>query len=162
MAINYPEVGYVQGQSYIASILSKYVTPQDIFLIMVSLFENYGMKEQFLPGFPGLKKDFYILIRLQKKYLPKLYERFVEMEYIPHIYATEWFLTLFAKFPKDVVLRIWDIYFVEGRSTLFRFALAIMNLNEIELLKPDTGNFHCILLDRKQIKKDELLSTALK
>ena len=116
-----------------------------------------------MPGFPGLKKDFYILVRLQKKYLPTLYERFVEMDYIPHIYATEWFLTLFGKFPREVVLRIWDIYFVEGKLAIFRFALAIMKLNEKELLKPDTGFFHSILNDfRKNVKLNEILSVGLK
>ena len=40
---------------------------------------------------------------------------------------------MFAKFPDEVVTRIWDIYFVEGRKTLFRCALAIFKLNEKDL-----------------------------
>ena len=51
------------------------------------------------------------------------------------MYATEWFLNLFANFPFEVVVRIWDIYITEGRKTKFRIALALLKLNEKALLK---------------------------
>lgn len=60
-----------------------------------------------------------------------MYKKFNEMHYVPQIYASQWFLTLFSVyFPFEVVVRIWDIYLVEGRKTIFRFALAIMKINE--------------------------------
>ena len=40
-------------------------------------------------------------------------------------------------FPKPIVVRIWDVYLVEGRKTIFRVALAIMKCNEKALLKCD-------------------------
>ena len=47
-------------------------------------------------------------------------------------------MTLFAVyFPIDVVVRIWDIFMVEGRKTIFRLCLAILKINEQALLKSD-------------------------
>lgn len=44
-------------------------------------------------------------------------------------------MTLFASyFPLDVVLRIWDVYFTEGRKTIIRVSLAILKINEQKLL----------------------------
>ena len=51
------------------------------------------------------------------------------------MYASRWFMTLFADyFPIQVVVRILDIYLMEGRKILFRIALAIFKLLEKELL----------------------------
>jgi TBC1 domain family member 10 len=45
-------------------------------------------------------------------------------------------MTIFAcYFSTEVVARIWDVYFVEGRKTIFRISLAILKINEKELLE---------------------------
>lgn len=49
---------------YLSATLMTYTTPEDSFSIMVSIFDDYKLKEQFLPGMPGLEKDFYILLSL--------------------------------------------------------------------------------------------------
>lgn len=41
-------------------------------------------------------------------------------------YATRWYQTLFSEFPRELVLRIWDILFFEGVKILFRVAMAIL------------------------------------
>ena len=70
--------------------------------------------------------------------MPALYERFKELNYTPAMYCQPWFLTLFSDyFPQEVVVRIWDIYFQEGRKTIFRFAIALLKINEEELLNAD-------------------------
>ena len=83
LAIHFPEVGYVQGMSYLAATLMKYTTPENSFFIMISLFDDYGVKEQFLPGMMGANKNFYVLLSLQKKYLPAIYRKFSEEGFLP-------------------------------------------------------------------------------
>ena len=47
-------------------------------------------------------------------------------------------MTMFAtQMPLELTLRIWDIFFIEGNKILFRIGLAIMKINEKELLKAD-------------------------
>ena len=45
LAIHFPEVGYVQGMSYLAATLMKYTTPENSLMIMISLFNEYGIKD---------------------------------------------------------------------------------------------------------------------
>ena len=67
----------------LCGVLMTYTTPEDAFAIMVSLFMNYSLKENFLPGLRGLEKNFYIMLSLQKKYLPKLFNKLNEIDFSP-------------------------------------------------------------------------------
>ena len=70
--------------------------------------------------------------------MPALFKKLKEFNYVPVMYAQPWFLTLYSGFFKlELVSRIWDIFLVEGKKTIFRIALAILKLNEEELLKAD-------------------------
>ena len=69
--------------NYIASTLMKYTTPENSFMIMISLFEEYNIKEWFKPGMQGLKKDFYVLLSLLKKYMPALFQKLKDNNYLP-------------------------------------------------------------------------------
>ena len=53
--------------------LMTYTTPEETFAITVSLFKNYHIHDSFLPGLPGLEKNFYIMLSLQKKYMPRIF-----------------------------------------------------------------------------------------
>lgn len=52
------------------------------------------------------------------------------------MYASKWFMTLFSDyFPMNIVVRILDIYLMEGRKIIFRLTLAIFKLCEKEMMK---------------------------
>ena len=61
-------------------------------------------------------------------------------------------------------VRIWDIFLVEGRKTIFRFALAILKVNQNDLLSTDDmGEFYSVLGDYKEnAEVEELVSVATK
>ena len=47
-------------------------------------------------------------------------------------------MTLFSvSLPIQVVVRIWDVYFIEGSKTIYRVAIAILKINEKELMKAE-------------------------
>ena len=73
LALWHPSTGYVQGMNSLCGTLMTYTTPEDAFAITVSLFANYGLHDTFLPGLPGLEKNFYIMLSLLKKYMPRLF-----------------------------------------------------------------------------------------
>lgn len=73
LVIHYPELGYLQGMNYLAGTLMRFTNPQDSLMILISMFEQYGLMGYFEPNLTGLKKDFYIFLCLQKKYMPRLY-----------------------------------------------------------------------------------------
>ena len=58
-------------------------------------------------------------------------------------------MTLFTEFNKEVVARIWDIYMLEGRKTIFSFILAILKVNEAKLIAASEEVIMNILADYK-------------
>lgn len=78
------------------------------------------------------------------------------------MYSSHWFLTLFSNyFEIEIVLRIWDIYFVEGRKTIFRIALAILKVNEIKLMESDMSGMFGVLKEyKKKANLEELFEIA--
>ena len=80
--------------------------------------------------------------------MPALFKKLKDFNYVPSMYAQPWFLTLFAGFfSLELVSRIWDIFLVEGKKTIFRIALAILKINENALLKADECRIYTVLSD---------------
>jgi hypothetical protein len=79
------------------------------------------------------------------------------------MYASQWFLTLYAiYFNIDVVVRIWDIYLVEGKKTLFRIALSILKLCEKRLMQAELGDMFIIFREfRTSVDKELLIKQSL-
>lgn len=87
---------------------------------------------------------------------------------MPPIYATQWFMTIFStNMPIELTLRIWDIFFIEGKKILYRVALAIFKILEKELLESDfeglnrkikefVGDTSYITPKKKEEEKDEI------
>jgi hypothetical protein len=121
---------------FMAAVLLTYMDMEDAFTCLVGILRGYQMREMFLRGMPGLYKTFYIHLSLMKKYLPKLFHHLNDMNFLPQTYCSQWFMTIFSvNFPFPCIVRIWDIFMVEGRKILFRIALAIFKLNEKALLQ---------------------------
>ena len=54
------------------------------------------------------------------------------------MYASPWFLTMFASvLSLNVVFRIMDIFFVEGREIVFRVGLALLEHSHDKLMQLD-------------------------
>ena len=68
-----------------------------------------------------------------------MFAKFTEIDFSPQMYASRWFMTLFSDyFPINIVVRILDIFLMEGRKILFRIALAIFKILEKDLMtSPD-------------------------
>jgi hypothetical protein len=95
--------------------------------------------------------------------MPKLFAHMIEVGFIPQMYASQWFLTLFAVyFEMDVVVRIWDILLVEGRKTIFRVGLAILKVLEKKLMGAELGDMFIIFREfRSEVKIEALLKAAM-
>ena len=125
------EIGYVQGMSFLVALFLIYMDEESTFFMLDSVMNKYGMKGIYLPGFPDLKKKFYVLLNLEKKFLPKIYEVFKRDNILPSLYSSEWFLCLFTKDLKfKYVVRIFDVFLLEGFKVIYRFALAFLKLRE--------------------------------
>ncbi|KAL4979150.1 rab-GTPase-TBC domain-containing protein [Aspergillus desertorum] len=129
-------VGYAQGMNFIVMPLLFNMDEAEAFTLLVKLMNQYGLREMFIQDMPGLHRSLYIFERLLEDLEPALYCHLRRRGVHPQLYATQWFLTLFAyRFPLQLVLRIYDLILEEGlESTILKFALAIMRRNADALL----------------------------
>ncbi|KAF4771222.1 hypothetical protein HAV15_012520 [Penicillium sp. str.  len=130
-------VGYAQGMNFIAMPLLFNMDEVDAFAMMVKLMNKYSLRDMFIQDMPGLHRSLYQFERLLEDLEPALYCHLRRRGVPPQLYATQWFLTLFAyRFPLQLVLRIYDLIFEEGlETTILKFGVAIMQRNADALLE---------------------------
>ena len=143
-------IGYVQGMGYLVGLFLIYMNEESSFYLLHSLIKNYELEGIYKPGFPDLKKKFYVLLNLEKKFIPKIYEVLKRDEIYPSIYASEWFICLFSKDLKiNVLVRIIDTFLFEGFKVIYRFALAFLKMKEKQFIKGKPGIVYTMEIIKK-------------
>ena len=160
-----PDIGYVQGLSYIAGTL---LLQMDKFSSFVC-FMNIILSPNILPFYRldenNIKKRLDLFNEIFKTNLPKLYSHFKENEIFPEHYLLEWFMTLFTRnLNIELALRIWDIYMIEGIFVIYKTAIVIFNLDEKKLLNMDFGDIMDFLknLDKNNYDEDKFVDEIYK
>jgi hypothetical protein len=97
---------------------------------------KYGLRDLFVQDMPGLHLHLYQFERLLEDLEPALYCHLNRRDVKPQLYATQWFLTLFAyRFPLQLVLRIYDLILSEGlEGAILKFGIVLMQKNAETLL----------------------------
>ncbi|XP_046837538.1 rab GTPase-activating protein 1-like isoform X2 [Vespa crabro] len=132
------EVGYCQGLSFLVASLLLHMPEEQAFCVLVRLMYDYGLRDLYKDRFDNLHMRFYQLNRLIEDQLPELYKHFCDRGVETHMFAAQWFLTLFtARFPLYLVFHILDVFLLQGLDTLFQVALALLMLCKKELLQLD-------------------------
>ncbi|XP_063972215.1 rab GTPase-activating protein 1-like isoform X2 [Diachasmimorpha longicaudata] len=132
------EVGYCQGLSFLVASLLLHMPEEQAFCVLVKLMYNYGLRDLYKDRFDNLHMRFYQLNRLIEDQLPELYKHFFDLGVETHMFAAQWFLTLFtARFPLYLVFHILDVFLLQGLDTIFQVALALLTLCKKELLQQD-------------------------
>ncbi|XP_068950999.1 EVI5-like protein isoform X8 [Petaurus breviceps papuanus] len=76
--------------------------------------------------------------KLLKEQLPDLNIHFRSQSFHTSMYASSWFLTLFlTTFPLPIATRVFDIFMYEGLEIVFRVGLALLQVNQMELMQLD-------------------------
>jgi hypothetical protein len=144
------EVGYAQGMNFLVMPLLFNMPEEEAFCLLVRLMNHYHLRDAFLEGMPGLHMQLYQFERLLEDLEPALYCHLHRRGISSHLYATQWFLTLFSyRFPLQLVLRIYDLIFSEGLSAILRFGIVLMQKNAATLLAMnDMAQLSTYLRDR--------------
>ena len=131
-------VGYVQGMGFITGVLLLYMCEEDAFWILVALMKGYRhepMEGMYQEGLPLLNKYLYQMEGLLES-LPKLKNHFEEQNIVPTLFCSQWFLTVFAyNLPFQMLLRVWDMFLMEGMKVVFKVGLELLAVAEEELLQ---------------------------
>ncbi|XP_037104526.1 rab GTPase-activating protein 1-like isoform X1 [Syngnathus acus] len=132
------EIGYCQGQSFLAAVLLLHMPEEQAFCVLVKIMFEYGLRALYKNNFEDLHCKFFQLEKLMQEQLPDLWSHFQVLNLEAHMYASQWFLTLFtAKFPLCMVFHITDLLLCEGLNIIFNVALALLKTSKEDLLQAD-------------------------
>ncbi|KAM4721611.1 ecotropic viral integration site 5 protein homolog isoform 2-T2 [Rhinophrynus dorsalis] len=132
------EVGYCQGSAFIVGLLLMQMPEEEAFCVFVKLMQDYRLRELFKPSMAELGLCMYQFECMIQEQLPELYVHFQAQSFHTSMYASSWFLTIFlTSFPLPIATRIFDIFMSEGLEIVFRAGLAVLQMNQVELMQLD-------------------------
>ncbi|XP_061235252.1 ecotropic viral integration site 5 protein homolog isoform X5 [Neopsephotus bourkii] len=132
------EVGYCQGSAFIVGLLLMQMPEEEAFCVFVKLMQDYRLRELFKPSMAELGLCMYQFECMIQEHLPELYVHFQSQSFHTSMYASSWFLTIFlTTFPLPIATRVFDIFMSEGLEIVFRVGLAVLQMNQAELLQLD-------------------------
>ncbi|XP_051883208.1 TBC1 domain family member 12 isoform X1 [Pristis pectinata] len=133
-----PDVGYVQGMSFVAAVLILNLEEADAFIAFANLLNKPCQLAFFRVDHDMMLKYFASFEVFFEENLPKLFTHFMKNNLTPDIYLIDWIFTLYSKsLPLDLACRVWDVFCRDGEEFLFRTALGILKLYEDILVQMD-------------------------
>jgi hypothetical protein len=136
--ISRPDIGYIQGLSFIAGILLLNMDKFKAFISLMNLILNpimlpfYKMNNELIQQRLKLFKQVFYFN------LPELCEHSDELGMLPENYFLTWNMTLFTH---DVNLelanRIWDVFMIEGVKAIYSASIVFLSHFEEKLMNMD-------------------------
>ncbi|KAK1347154.1 hypothetical protein LUQ84_003344 [Hamiltosporidium tvaerminnensis] len=105
------------------------------FEMLTSIISNNNLHSLFDKTLSKLNLILEIQIYIFKKNIPNIYKHMSYNKIEPSLYIYGWYLTLFTRFPIQLVLRIWDIFLFYGFPILLVSASSILKEHEILILE---------------------------
>ena len=143
--------------NFIVALCLLVMEPEETFWTLVAITETYSGSDYFDQNLSGAQADQETLKDLIHEKLPSLYAHLRSLDIDLTTVSLNWFLSLFfdalpfevslrtpsllygiPRLNLDLViskhfqtlLRVWDTFLLEGPKVLFRYAAAILSLNE--------------------------------
>mmetsp|Transcript_26390 Transcript_26390/g.39161 ORF Transcript_26390/g.39161 Transcript_26390/m.39161 type:complete len:681 (-) Transcript_26390:163-2205(-) len=125
-----PDVGYVQGMSYVVAVFLLYMEEYDAFVCLSNLLNKnrtnidfYKLQKPAINYYVNCFDFFF------SQYLPLLHEHFIGEGISSEMFLLDWYLTVFSKaLPLEVAARMWDIYLYQGEVFILRASLGLLRL----------------------------------
>ncbi|TFA97553.1 hypothetical protein CCMA1212_010724 [Trichoderma ghanense] len=136
------DVGYCQGMNLIAAnILLITPSAEDAFWILASFIENILPQGYYDHSLISSRADQQVLRQYVRTVLPKLSAHLDSLSVELEALTFQWFLSVFTDcLCAEALFRVWDVVLCtnDGSTFLFQVALALLKLNESNLLQCDT------------------------
>ncbi|XP_059211171.1 TBC1 domain family member 14 [Centropristis striata] len=133
-----PDVGYVQGMSFIAAVLILNLDTADAFIAFANLLNKPCQMAFFRVDHSLMLTYFAAFEVFFEENLPKLFAHFQKNSLTPDIYLIDWIFTLYSKsLPLDLACRVWDVFCRDNEEFLFRTAIGLLRLYQDVLTTMD-------------------------
>lgn len=161
-AVMRPDIGYVQGMSYLAGFL---LLENNEFQTFV-LFHNLIIKSQILTFYKFEANEIIQRLKFFRQAffveIPDLCEYFEEENVDPRNYIYEWIMTIYTRaLPIEIAKKIWDLYFIDGFPCLFRAALAILKIQKEKLLYSDIEEIMKTLKGNNLVTSEDIMMQTM-
>lgn len=130
-----PDVGYVQGMSFIAAMLLLNMEPCHVFFTFANTLNRpcqiafFRLDEEMMKAYFAAFEVFF------EENLPRLFAHFKQSNLTPDMYLIDWIFTMFSKsLNLDTASRVWDVFCRDGEEFLFKTAIGILKLHRDKLL----------------------------
>lgn len=133
-----PDIGYDPNLCYLVGILLINLDKFQSYVSLMNIVINPGI----IPFYFKNQQEINYRIQLFKQVfytnLPELCDLFELNEIKPEDYFIDWNMTIFSKsFSVDFVMRIWDIYLIDGLKTIYSAAISILNYFKDDFMEMD-------------------------
>lgn len=136
------EVGYCQGMNMITACLLLIIpSAEDAFWLLASIIENILPQGYYDHSLLASRADQQVLRHYVSDILPKLSTHLDDLGIELEALTFQWFLSVFTDcLSAEALFRVWDVIFCinDGSTFLFQVALALLKLNEGQLLGCNT------------------------
>lgn len=85
-----PDVGYVQGMSFLAAVLLLNMEASDAFILLANLLNLTSYLAFFRVDHALMQPYFDTFTALLLEHLPRVYDHFTKLEFSPEYYLIEW------------------------------------------------------------------------
>ena len=154
--ISRPDIGYIQGLSFIAGILLLNMDKFKAFISLMNLILNPIMLPFYKMDNESIQQRLKLFKQVFYFNLPELCEHFDELGLLPENYFLSWNMTLFTR---DVNLelanRIWDVFMIEGVKAIYSAAIVFLSHFEEKLMNMDFVEIMTCIGTIKNINFDE-------
>lgn len=137
-----PEVGYCQGMNLITGCLLLIMpTAEDAFWVLASIIEKILPHGYYDHSLIASRADQQVLRKYVASILPKLSAHLDSLHIELEALTFQWFLSIFTDcLSAEALFRVWDVVLCtnDGSTFLFQVALALLKLNEKQLLQCST------------------------
>ncbi|KAM3066116.1 hypothetical protein ACMFMG_010543 [Clarireedia jacksonii] len=133
------EVGYCQGMNLITAYLLLIMpTAEDAFWVLTSIIEHTLPPGYYDHSLLASRADQQVLRQYVAQILPKLSHHLDDLGIELEALTFQWFLSVFTDcLSAEALFRVWDVVLCmnDGSTFLFQVALALLKLNEQQLLQ---------------------------
>ena len=138
------KIKYCQGMNFLAALFYDLTTKEeDSFLLLTCLIDNTQLAKIYDHKFELLNCYFYILDRLIFLFLPKISQKFKEVQLNIDCFASPYFITLFSNTyifsssADKLVMFIIDNFILKGWIVIFKSILSLLKFNEKEIIEKE-------------------------
>ncbi|KAH8179016.1 rab-GTPase-TBC domain-containing protein [Sarocladium implicatum] len=136
------DVGYCQGMNLIAAnLLLIMPSAEDTFWVLTSIIENILPQGYYDQSLMSSRADQQVLRQYVVTVLPRLSAHLDKLSIELEALTFQWFLSVFTDcLCAEALFRVWDVVLCtnDGSTFLFQVALALLKLNEGNLLQRNT------------------------